>query len=184
MSTVTSVVFTGRVFFSVFEDLFLDGRRQVNVEVIGQGKAVAGNIRQFFLYFLPLVGVVEKGGDLLISLPLEVFHQFCRFDSDRHGQVLGIVKLLPVSLFYKISYLPAKFSDGRVFVVHGSLSFLARVQDPDLHHKKGVPRLFRGEIITSLEGSERNTVETICGPLSSPVSWRLFSHACCLDIIY
>ena len=55
---------------------------------------------------------------LALTQPLEVFHQFCRLDNQRHGKVLRRMKLLPIALLRKlIDRARQGFDEG---VVHKS----------------------------------------------------------------
>lgn len=75
-----------------------DGLVNVHAEAVGQQKAADQDIGEFVDDLLSLGGGHEVGRHLVLRLPEEVFLEFAGFDGDRRGEILGVVKLLPVAV--------------------------------------------------------------------------------------
>lgn len=100
-----------RIFGPVLNQLISNSVAQVQPCGIGKAERVAQNIGQFFgepgaMRFdsRPLRGLGSVS-------PLEQLHEFGRFDRDRHGQVLGCMKLLPVPFGNELRHQPAQVSN-------------------------------------------------------------------------
>lgn len=98
VSGITTAKLLDRIAGGVPGHLVRECLGKVNVHPVCEGEQVGKDVRRFLADQTHGVGVSSYFVQLVAAPPLEVFHQLRRFDGDGHGEILWIVKLLPLPL--------------------------------------------------------------------------------------
>ena len=119
LKPVTELV--GRILGPILYQLVSNGVAQIQSGGVGEAERIAQDIGQFF----GESGAMRFDRRSLRGLggvgPLKQLHELGRFDRDRHGEVLGSMKLLPVPLGNELCHQAAQFSNCGRGVGHGEL---------------------------------------------------------------
>ena len=85
------------IFVSILLQLLNNSLIEINTEHRGEANQIKGYIGQFFTYSGGGVWIVCNRFGGVFTQPLENFSKFTDFASQRHHQVFGRMKLMPVS---------------------------------------------------------------------------------------
>ena len=92
--------------------------REVQPEFIGHRQGVAEHVGQLVGHFRQPVGVLDDLPRLFRGEPLEVLHQFGRFNGHRHGKILRRVEAVPVAPADEVVDPLLQLGNGRSGVGH------------------------------------------------------------------
>ena len=81
-----------RIFLGILDHFRLQRACQIDTHHASQSQYIRQNVCDFLANLLPLLHT--QGG--VRFQPLKVLHDFCRFDRNRHRQILGQMKLPPI----------------------------------------------------------------------------------------